>query len=184
MSSRGDPARDWPPRSPNTSLIPPMSSLDLENLRAVEGPILIAGASGFIGANLFRKIALVRKDVFALVRQNKGWRLADINDEQIVEADLNNLNTVKYIVDNLRPRTVFDCTAYGAYSFEEDVGLIHRTNFLSMVDFVELLSQAGLAAYELPLSQGLAAEPTACRARASRLERDERMRAFLARATS
>lgn len=124
-----------------------MASLDLENLRAVEGPILIAGASGFIGANLFRKIALVRKDVFALVRQNKGWRLADINDEQIVEADLNNLNTVKYIVDNLRPRTVFDCTAYGAYSFEEDVGLIHRTNFLSMVDFVELLSQAGLAAY-------------------------------------
>ena len=44
--------------------------------------------------------------------------------------------------------------------------------------------QAVLSAYELPLSQGLAAEHTAFRALASSLERDERMRAFLARATS
>lgn len=44
--------------------------------------------------------------------------------------------------------------------------------------------QAVRDAYELPLSQGLAAEHTAFRALASSPERDERMRAFLARATS
>jgi enoyl-CoA hydratase len=44
--------------------------------------------------------------------------------------------------------------------------------------------QAVLSSYELPLSQGLAAEHTAFRALASSPERDERMRAFLTRATS
>ena len=36
--------------------------------------------------------------------------------------------------------TVFDCVAYGAYSFETDRDLIYRTNFTALVQFVELLA--------------------------------------------
>ena len=43
-------------------------------IKALQGPILVTGASGFIGANLFKKINAVRDDVFAVVRSEKGWR--------------------------------------------------------------------------------------------------------------
>ena len=42
---------------------------------------------------------------------------------------------------------MFDCIAYGAYSFEEDVNLIYKTNFSSIVNFVETLAGQSLAVY-------------------------------------
>ena len=115
--------------------------------KSLEGPIIVTGASGFIGANLFKRLAEHRQDVFAVVRESKGWRLADVHDERIIAADLNDRNAIKNLVDSIRPRTVFDCVAYGAYSFEEKSDLIYQTNFLSVVHLVEELVRHGLAAY-------------------------------------
>ena len=90
------------------------------HIRALRGPILVTGASGFIGANLFRAVAAVRSDVFAAVRRGKNWRLADIGNDQVVAVDLNDFASTKNLVNGLAPQTVFDCAAYGAYSFEDD----------------------------------------------------------------
>ncbi|HEX7638256.1 MAG TPA: NAD-dependent epimerase/dehydratase family protein [Burkholderiaceae bacterium] len=117
------------------------------HIRALEGPILVTGASGFVGANLFRTLAEVRRDVFAVVRREKGWRLADVHDERVIATDLNDLNATKNLVDSVQPRTVFDCSAYGAYSFEADAALIYRTNFLALVNLVEKLAEYPLAAF-------------------------------------
>lgn len=116
-------------------------------LRALRGPIVIAGASGFIGANLFKRVAAVRDDVYALVRNEKNWRLADVKDEQVIAVDLNDSAAVKNFVNQLAPQTVFDCVAYGAYSFEKDATLIYRTNFQSIVNLVELLAERPFAAF-------------------------------------
>jgi nucleoside-diphosphate-sugar epimerase/glycosyltransferase involved in cell wall biosynthesis len=51
------------------------------------------------------------------------------------------------MVNRIKPKTVFDCVAYGAYSFEKNVELIYETNFISMVKLVELLSEGSIAAY-------------------------------------
>ena len=115
-------------------------------IRALEGPILVTGASGFIGANLFKEIAAVRRDVFAVVRQDKGWRLADVHDDRIIAVDLNDANATKNLVDSVQPRTVFNCVAYGAYSFEEDADLIYRTNFLALSNLATELAKYSLAA--------------------------------------
>jgi nucleoside-diphosphate-sugar epimerase/glycosyltransferase involved in cell wall biosynthesis len=117
------------------------------HIAALKGPILVTGASGFIGANLFKMILRQRNDVFAVVRREKGWRLAEIDDEQILALDLNDSAAVKNIVSALGPKTVFDCASYGAYSFEVDPSLIYRTNYQSLVEFVTLLSGTPLAAY-------------------------------------
>ena len=123
------------------------TSILATHIRALEGPILVTGASGFVGANLFRQLAEVRRDVFAVVRRDKGWRLADVHDERVIATDLTDANAVKNLVDSVRPRTVFDCSAYGAYSFEGDAALIYRTNFLGLVNLVERLAEHPPAAF-------------------------------------
>lgn len=113
----------------------------------LKGPILVTGASGFVGANLFKRLAAHRRDVYAVVRESKGWRLADIHDDHIVAADITDRNAVKNLIDAIAPKTVFDCVAYGAYSFEENADLIYETNFAAVVRMVEALAKKDLAAY-------------------------------------
>jgi polyisoprenyl-phosphate glycosyltransferase len=125
-----------------------MTTTDLDShIRALRGPILVTGAAGFIGANLFRRIARVRSDVFAAVHRAKNWRLADVGDESLVALDLNDQAAVRNVVSSLAPQTIFDCAAYGAYSFEEDGGLIYQTNFQSSINLIGLLEKRAFAAY-------------------------------------
>jgi len=116
-------------------------------VRSLRGPILVTGASGFIGANLFKSIAAVRPDVFACVRQGKGWRLTDVSDEKVVSVDFNDPAATKNLVDSIGPQTVLDCVAYGGYSFEEDPARIYQTNFQSVVQLTTLLATRPFAAF-------------------------------------
>jgi dolichol-phosphate mannosyltransferase len=125
-----------------------MSMADLQSyIRALQGPILVTGASGFVGANLFKTISAVRHDVFAVVRSEKNWRLIDVDDEKIIAADITDSSAAKNIVNSIAPKTVFDCVAYGAYSFEQDVSLIYETNFQAVTNFVGLLAANPFSAY-------------------------------------
>jgi dolichol-phosphate mannosyltransferase len=116
-------------------------------IRAMSGPILVTGASGFVGANLYTLLATVRDDVFAVVNREKGWRLADVNDERVIAVNLNDFAATKNLVNSVAPQTVFDCVAYGAYSFEEDTNLIYQTNFQAIVNLVSLLAAQPFSAY-------------------------------------
>ena len=109
--------------------------------------IAVTGASGFVGANLFKMLAAARDDVYAVVHREKGWRLADVIDERIIAVDLNDYAATKNLVNSVKPQTVFDCVAYGAYSFEEDTNLIYQTNFQAIVNLVSLLAARPFAAF-------------------------------------
>jgi nucleoside-diphosphate-sugar epimerase/glycosyltransferase involved in cell wall biosynthesis len=117
------------------------------HIRALHGPVMVTGASGFIGANLFKTLAVVRDDVYAVVRRGKNWRLAEIRDENIIAADLNDYAATKNLVDGIGPQTVFDCASYGAYSFEDEAGLIYQTNIQSIVNLASLLAKRTCAAF-------------------------------------
>lgn len=116
-------------------------------IKALRGPILVTGASGFIGANLFHQLSATRSDVFACTRRDKGYRLAHVPDSQVVAADLNDTAAVRNMVASLKPQTVFHCSAYGAYSFEQEPGLIYQTNFQSVVNLVGELAKTGISAF-------------------------------------
>jgi polyisoprenyl-phosphate glycosyltransferase len=122
-------------------------NIQTENIKSLQGPILVLGSSGFIGANLYKTIAEHRSDVFAVVRQEKGWRLSDVPDTQIIQSDVRDSAAVRNLIDNIRPKTVFNCIAYGAYSFEEEVSRIYETNFQSLIRLVEALSHTSIAAF-------------------------------------
>ncbi len=116
-------------------------------IRALRGPVLVTGASGFVGANLFKMLAVVRNDVYAVVQNDKGWRLADVIDERVIAVDINDYAATKNLVNSVSPQTVFDCVAYGAYSFEEDTNLIYQTNFQAIVNLVSLLAGYPFSAF-------------------------------------
>jgi dolichol-phosphate mannosyltransferase len=116
-------------------------------IRALHGPILVTGSAGFVGANLFQKILALRQDVYAVVQSARNWRLEGVPDANIVVANVNDPAALKHLVDQIRPRTVFDCVAYGAYSFEQDPRLIYETNFQSIVSLTTLLADRSISAY-------------------------------------
>ena len=123
-----------------------MDSLE-SNIRALKGPILVTGASGFVGANLFKKLYSVRDDAYAVVHRDKGWRLRDVPDERTIAVDLNDYVLTRHLVDSSSPQTVFHCAAYGAYSFEDDATLIYQTNFQSVVNLVDRLASRPFTAF-------------------------------------
>ena len=117
------------------------------HIAALRGPILVTGASGFIGANLYKTIAAVRSDVFAVERTAKSWRLEDLRGDRILAVDLTDEAATQNLVESVAPQTVFNCVAYGAYSFESDSKRIYETNFLATTHLVNLLAKRAIAAF-------------------------------------
>ena len=97
-------------------------------VQGLQGPILVLGASGFIGANLLRMLLAHRSDVFGTSSNASAWRLEGLPAENVIAGDLLIDAGLTALLDATRPRTVFNCLAYGAYSFQADTSLIYRTN--------------------------------------------------------
>ena len=58
-----------------------MASVE-DKIKQLQGPIVVLGASGFIGANLFKLIFAHRKDVFGTFYHVPAWRLEDTYQPQ------------------------------------------------------------------------------------------------------
>jgi polyisoprenyl-phosphate glycosyltransferase len=118
-----------------------------DRIRSLQGPILVLGASGFVGANLARSLLEHRADVVATTSRTPAWRLEDLPARNVREFDALVALNVDRMLDEVQPRTVFNCIAYGAYSFETDGELILRTNLMSTHALLERLSARNIAAY-------------------------------------
>jgi dolichol-phosphate mannosyltransferase len=118
-----------------------------DKVRRLQGPILVLGASGFIGANLFRTLIAGRQDVFGTTMRKPAWRLEDLPDKPVRMVDLLIDSNLDALLDDVRPRTVFNCIAYGAYSFEVDSQLIYRTNFNFVTRLLARLNALSIACY-------------------------------------
>jgi len=117
------------------------------NIKKLQGPILVLGASGFIGANILHTLLRTRQDVLGTATRTPAWRLEGLPPAQLRIADLLVESNLDGLLRDVRPRTVFDCIAYGAYSFETDSALIYRTNFTFLTRLIEKLSQNEVACY-------------------------------------
>jgi dolichol-phosphate mannosyltransferase len=113
----------------------------------LQGPILVLGASGFVGANLIRSLLAARPDVYGTTSRKPAWRLDGLNDENVKSVDLLIESDLDALLDLLQPRTVFNCVAYGAYSFETDSQLIYRTNFQFITRLLPRLEARSIASY-------------------------------------
>ena len=116
-----------------------------KDINSLQGPILIIGASGFVGANLFKKIKECREDVFGTSFSGAGWRFEDTSS--ILHMNMCDINNVNDVFKKVEPKTIFDCSSFGAYSFEDNLDLIHKTNYLSLIEICETLEYYDISAY-------------------------------------
>ena len=116
-------------------------------ISVLRGPILVLGASGFVGANLLKLILEVRNDAFGTAFGWPSWRLEGVPERNAIYADLLVPQSLQAVFQQVGPGTVFDCVAYGAYSFERDVSRIYETNVGFKVRLVELMCELNTYCY-------------------------------------
>jgi polyisoprenyl-phosphate glycosyltransferase len=109
----------------------------------LRGPILVLGASGFVGANLLKLILQNRKDAYGTTFSSPAWRLEGVPSANVITVDLLVPQSARAVMEQIQPGTVFDCVAYGAYSFEKDAARIYETNVIFKVRLMELMNELG-----------------------------------------
>ncbi|MBF0362194.1 MAG: NAD-dependent epimerase/dehydratase family protein [Oligoflexia bacterium] len=120
-----------------------------EDVRRLNGPIFIIGASGFIGAKLFFNLQKIRDDVYACSRAPRhGWRMASVsNSNKLLDLDITNFELLRNIIYKYKPKTVFNLSAYGAYSRQNDFSKIHNVNYTGVLNLIKVLQESGVDAF-------------------------------------
>jgi nucleoside-diphosphate-sugar epimerase len=110
--------------------------------------VLVTGASGFVGANLGRRLVAEGHDVHLVLRsQHSTWRLAGNEDAAVHQADLRDAASVGRAVRDIRPDWIFHLAAYGAYSSQTDVREMVETNLAGTINLVEACLESGFESF-------------------------------------
>ncbi|HXP52203.1 MAG TPA: NAD-dependent epimerase/dehydratase family protein [Bacteroidia bacterium] len=124
--------------------------LMVKQAKSLPGPIVVFGAGGFIGINLLLAILEHRKDVYGISQDHQhNWRFiaSGVPMNNVVSCDINDFTQLKEVILNIKPKTIFNLAAYGAYSKQEEYKKIYYTNFNSSVDMLEILKDQNFSAY-------------------------------------
>lgn len=111
--------------------------------------VALTGATGFIGANLARRLLADGDDVHLLLRPGHDpWRIDElrgfVREHQL---DLTDRNAVSAALALARPDRVFHLAAYGAYAHQPDAEQAARTNVLGTIVLLEAARAAGVGAF-------------------------------------
>jgi dolichol-phosphate mannosyltransferase len=111
--------------------------------------VLITGGTGFVGANLARRLLSDGHGVALLVRPgHRRWRLADVEEDfGWFEADLEDRSGLKRLLGELQPDWIFHLAAHGAYSWQTDALAIMQTNVMGTASLLEACLEAGFEAF-------------------------------------
>ena len=106
--------------------------------------VLVTGASGFVGANLARRLAGDGHTVTATCRPGADlWRLQDATGLHVRPLDVCDEREIEALVDDVRPQWAFHLAAHGAYSWQTDTRQIFATNLLGTVSLIGACRRSG-----------------------------------------
>lgn len=94
--------------------------------------VVVTGGTGFVGANLVRRLIADGCQVHLLVRpESSFWRIDSIRDRVTLHpVRLSDIGSVTSVLKRIEPTWVFHLAAHGAYSWQTDETQMHETNVL------------------------------------------------------
>jgi UDP-glucose 4-epimerase len=109
---------------------------------------IVTGGSGFVGANLTRRLLTDGHDVHLLARSPVSWRLQEVTSEtQIHQVDVRDKDGVMNVVKNVKPDAVFHLAAFGAYPNQTGIEAMLSTNLLGCVSVLDACLAAGVGVF-------------------------------------
>ncbi len=111
--------------------------------------VIITGATGFVGANLARRLLREGHEVHLLVRPKHAvWRIEEIRqDVRLHELQLHDVAAVTRVVSEIRPEWIFHLAAHGAYSQQIDLEQMVLTNINCTINLVNACLKTGFEAF-------------------------------------
>ena len=99
---------------------------------------LVTGGTGFVGANLVRRLLSDGHEVHLALRpEARTWRLEGIEGQVDAHvAPLEDTEAVRRLATMVRPEAIFHLAAHGAYSFETDRVQMVRSNVLGTANVI------------------------------------------------
>lgn len=110
--------------------------------------VLVTGASGFVGANLGRRLVAEGHDVHLVLRsQHSTWRLAGNEDVAVHQADLRDAASVRRALRDIKPDWIFHLAAHGAYSSQTNLREMVESNLAGTINLVEACLESGFESF-------------------------------------
>ena len=111
--------------------------------------VLLTGGTGFVGANLARRLLRDGHELHLLVRPGyQPWRIEEIRAEvQLHERHLHEVEAVSRLVSQIRPEWVFHLAAHGAYSWQTDWEQMVQTNIQGTMSLLSACLKTGFEAF-------------------------------------
>jgi len=110
---------------------------------------LVTGASGFVGANLARRLLRDGQQVHLFLRADyQPWRLEEISgDCDVSLGDIRDRESVRRAINAAKPEWVFHLSAYGAYSNQAGFEQMLATNVIGCANLLDSCIEAGVEAF-------------------------------------
>ncbi|MDP3697321.1 MAG: NAD-dependent epimerase/dehydratase family protein, partial [Candidatus Taylorbacteria bacterium] len=125
-----------------------LTTQEISEIHKLAGPILIFGASGFIGTNLFLTLSQCRDDIFGCSRNIKSnQKYAGCSQRSLINIDVTEYKNLSDLILEIRPKTVFNLSSYGGHSHQTDIDKIHRVNYIGTSNLIRALSDIDCGAF-------------------------------------
>ena len=110
---------------------------------------LVTGATGFVGANLARRLLSEGHELHVLARpDHTSWRIEEIRgDVRMHTVSIEDVEGVERAVRSIRPDWVFHLAAYGGYSWQNDLWQMVRTNIHGTAALLSACLATGFEAF-------------------------------------
>lgn len=111
--------------------------------------VVLTGGTGFIGANLARRLLRDGHHVHFFVRKgHKNWRIEAIRENvTLYEVNLNDEAQLEGALKQIGPDWIFHLAAYGSSSVQKDLRRMVDINILGTMSLVEAALKSGFQAF-------------------------------------
>ena len=111
--------------------------------------VVVTGGTGFVGANLVRRLIGTGHRPDLLVRPGfTSWRIDAIRDDVTIhEVNLGDRTSLTATLDQVRPTWIFHLATHGAYSWETDPAEMIRTNVVGTANLLAAGLTAGVEVF-------------------------------------